>query len=514
MAIEYELTKSTKEHAGSLGKNSENTTAIVGQRFTPADLKQYNYTDFYLDSISFRCGVPATYKIRVWCGPEGSEMDIYSQDYEVTDTTRWASVRLDNPVLIDPSKSYIIGYEVTPKSGEYACSYDGGPVVEGGNLIYDYSSTDKMYIWSRLDELSGIKGNWEISGHFTDSPDAATSKDDNVSYDIWRLKATDRNATDKWTKLTDKPVKETAYEDKTWKDQTDADYLYAVKSVFFDNIEAEPVFSKMLEKGKVSLVTVNVTTVNGDKSVGASVELTDGKNLYKATTGEDGSCKLVEVRKGSYTINVSKEGFGNYSASVDLKNGFETISAVLDEEKNAPVYAKAESLDGNEAVNVTWRAPGSYAPTEGWVYWDSNDILGGMGSNTGQISVGQLFTTEDQVTKGMKELSVSKISFYVNNTDDDKGTDPKWTVKVWRVLQSGVEEACSQEVDNVEFGKWNEVQLTTSYYISGNEALLIGYEYKGSGRVIGIDRGPAVAQRGDWGQHRKRMGCVQPGCKS
>lgn len=498
-AIEYEVTKSNKQHGGFIGKTSDDNTMIVGQRFTPADLKQYAYTQFYIDSISFRAGVPATYKLKVWCGPENKEMEIYSQDCVVTDTAHWAKARLDEPVLIDPSRSYIIGYEVKPNKGEYACSYDAGPHVDGGNLMYYYSAADRMYVWERLDYGSEIQGNWEIASHITNTPDETESKVKDIKYDVWRLKAADKADATKWTKLTTEAIQETSYTDAIWKDQADADYLYAVKGNYFGSTASEPTFSKLLEKGKVSLVTLKTATDNGTVAAGASVKLSNATDTYEGVTDAKGICQLQEVRKGAFTLTVAKAGFDTCSKTVELKNGYDTLSVVLNEIKSAPVYAKAESVDNNDAVSITWRAPGAYAPAEGWAYWDTNKVLGGIGSSTGEIAVGQLFTTEDQETKGMKELSISKIAFYVNDAKDEISDNPAWTAKIWRINTTGVEEVYSQDVDNVKLGAWNEVELATPYYINGNEPLLIGYEYVGSGRVIGVDRGPAVPGKGDWG---------------
>lgn len=500
-AIDAELTKSNKVYSGVIGKSGDNTNVVIGQRFTPANLKANDYTTFYLDSINFYCATPATYKLRVWCGPEGREMDIYSQEREVSETDKWVSTKLDTPVLIDPAKSYIIGYEVTPEKGTYACAYDTKTEADGGNLLYEYSSADKMYEWTPLSSFSEIRGCWMVSGHITSDPDAAGKKDNNIGYKVWRMKAADKGDQSKWTSITAEATAETALSDNTWGELPDGDsYLYAVKSVYFGNAESEPTFSKTLEKGKLALVTVNVSTNNKATAEGAKVTLSDGSKAYTATVGTDGSCKLTEVVKGKYTLTAEKDGYEAYSSEVSVDKSLTTLSVTLAENLQSPVYAKAVSTANNETVDITWRAPGAYAPTEGWVYWDTNKILGGIGSSTGQISVAQYYSPDDQTAKGMKELSISKISFYVNNPkDDDMGDDPTWTAKVWRVLPTGVQEAYSQKVDNVKLGDWNDVTLAEPYYISGDEHLLIGYEYKGSGRVIGVDRGPAVATKGDWG---------------
>lgn len=499
-AINVELTKSSNAYGGAIGKSGDNTTVILGQRFTPANLKANDYTEFYLDSISFYSVAPATYKLRVWSGPEGREMDIYSQECVVTDTARWISTKLDTPILIDPKKSYIIGYEVTPEKGVYACAYDNGPLVDGGNLLYEYSSADRTYEWTPLSHVSEIRANWMVSGHLISNPIVATEKDSNISYKVWRMKAADKADPTKWTALTVEQTAETAYTDNTWGQLVDGDgYLYAVRSIYFGSVESVPAFSKTIEKGKLALVSVNVTTDNNVSAEGAVVTLANDSHNYTAMVLADGSCRIAEVVKGNYTLTVEKDGYGVAPVDVVVEQSLTTLKAMLCLQKDSPVYAKAVSVDDNEAVSLTWRTPNAYAPVEGWVYWDTNKVLGGMGTSTGQISVAQYFDPADQTAKGMKELSISKISFYVNKTEDDLGSNPTWAVKIWRVLPTGVQEAYSKKVDNVVMGSWNEVVLDEPYYISGDEHLLIGYEYKGTGRVIGVDRGPAVATKGDWG---------------
>ena len=45
---------------------------------------------------------------------------------------------------------------------------------------------------------------------------------------------------------------------------------------------------------------------------------------------------------------------------------------------------------------------------------------------------------------------------------------------------------------------WNEVELDEPYYVSGDETLLVGYTFIGSGSVFGIDNGPCVTGKADW----------------
>lgn len=484
------------EHSQNISFKSEDPI-LVGAHFDAEDLKAYDYTNFYIDSISFRAGADLTYNVQLWSGLEGQEVVVWNKDVDVEKGDRWVSVALDSPVKLDPSKSYYIAYEVTPETDKYPFGVDDGPLTKGGGMMYGYTYQSNSYTWYSL--AYGI--NFEISAHLTTVPDRTKEDHSAVTYQLYRLKSNDSSSEENWTLVTKDALSEQSYNDKTWEQIADADYKYAAKSIYFGNVSSEPTFSKILPKGKVSLATFQVTTNNGLGAAGATVTINTTDKQYTGKVGDDNKAIIPEITKGNaYEITVAKEGYDTLFVTKDFNESEITINLQLAETKLAPVMVLAKAAADNSNVKVTWRTPGSYAPHQGWAYWDNGTAYAGYGSSTGSGSIAQLYTPEDQIAKGMKELYVKKISFFPTDySDSPVSAGAKWTVKVWRQIDDdNFEEVASQKAEDVKMNQWNEVEFSSPYYISGDETLLLGYTFVGSGSVFGIDNGPCVKGKGDW----------------
>lgn len=261
-------------------------------------------------------------------------------------------------------------------------------------------------------------------------------------------------------------------------------------------------FSKELRKGKVALVNLNLTANNGRSAEGASVVLTAGKNKFTATAPADGKVLIPEVsgsNKGM--MNITLAGYDDIQESIEVAPGKIDLNYELAETKAAPVYLNAEPSADNSQVNLSWREPGSYAPAEGWVFWDNGKPYASFGVSTGFCAVAQAFTPEDLENKRMKEYDITKMSFYPSSSQSDPVSEnATWTAKIWLIdtAEGVAEEVASAEALNVELDKWNEVVFDTPYHINGDETILVGYEFRGSGSPFGIDEGPAQTGRGDW----------------
>lgn len=493
-ALTDTLIKSRK-HSSNISFNM-NGAITVGAHFSPDDLKAYDYTDFYVDSICFRAGADMKYNLQLWEGLTDQEVIVWNKDVNVAKGDQWVSVALDTPLKLDPSKSYYVAYQVTPENGKYPFSIDEGPLNTGGCMMYGMDYSSYRYRWYFL----GYNFNWEIGAHITNVPDPSKEDHSSISYNIYRMKAGDNADESKWTLVTKDTQTEPSYTDKTWEQAADADYKYAVKAMYFGKVASEPTFSKTLPKGKVSLATFNVTTNNELTAVGATVKVKAGDNVYSGVVGDDGKAVIPEITKGkNYEVTAALEGYDTLTVSHDFNEAEQTYALQLQETKLAPVMVRAKAATDNSSVEVTWRTPGSYAPVQGWAYWDNATPYGAFGSSTGSGSAAQLFDPQDQVAKGMKELYIKKIAFFpINSSNNPVSAGAKWTVKVWRLNGDEVEEVASQKAENVVMDEWNEVELASPYYISGDETLLIGYSFVGSGSVFGVDNGPCVKGKSDW----------------
>lgn len=428
-------------------------------------------------------------------------LKVFRKDYTVSEDEvgTWTGLTLEKPIKIDPSKTYYVGYAVTSKTDEYPMAVDdNGYPAEGGCYMYGWDQMNARYGWYFVQTV----GNWMIRAHITDTPDSAKAKLGDVAYNLYRMKADDAANVAAWTKVNAAPIASTYYTDATWNDLADnTDYRYAVKSVFFDNTESAATFGKVMNKGALALLTAKVQTNNNLSAAGAVVRLHAGSLNYKAVVGSDGMAVVPEVVKGNgYEITVVKEGYDTLKVVSDIVSTFDTLTFQLAEVKPAPVGLTVQTAADNASVNINWLAPGSYVPKEGWAYWDTNEPYGGFGTSTGTGSVGQLYTPADQVEKGMKGLDITKIAFFTSDPSNNPVLDgAHWTVNIWRKTNGdNFEEVYSQEVENAKKPAWNEVALNTPYHVSGDETLLIGYTFYGSGSPFGIDAGPVVTGKTDW----------------
>lgn len=492
---------------------------IVGQRSLPEHRLDYAYGDFYITGIRFYAASAVTYAPLIWSeNTFGNQIQEWRQNYTVSEEEAgtWVTVKLDNPIRLNPDYIYYYGYASTaPDAQTNTISIDEGPRDENGVYFYMYDQKLYKYNWAKSAANGNVMAGLEIS----DTPDPSAAKSEEVKFDIYRLASTDTEDESKWTKVNSSPVEGETYVDKTWKDLPDSDMRYAVKSVFFGDVPSGAAISKELKKGKVSLVKVDVTTNNGISPDGAYVTLSgiSGKVAYRGYADADGHCEIPEVEKSvTYGVNVAHEGFDAFSQTLKAEEDFINISAELKEVKEVPGYVEAYPAIDNSNVEIKWRKPGAYAPAEGWAYWDNGTPLAGFGTSVGFCAVAQLFMPEDQEEKGMKELDITRISFFATSSPSNPVADNSyWVAKVWRINEDmTVDEVATQNAEGVELDKWNYVDFENPYHVDGTEMLLVGYEFHGAGNALGVDAGPCVYGKGDWanfGDGWQTLSATQPG---
>lgn len=484
----------------------------VGGRITPEQREAYNYTDFYIDQIGFYANAATTYYPVVWrrninneCqiwekAYKEEEHEIYRQEYKVSpeEVGTWVTVTLDEPVKMNATDTYYYGIaatttnEVTP-----LCLDDGSKIDEEGMWYYDFSQKDARYMWI----CPAMGASWMLRAHITDSPKGQETEALPVTYDLYRFETAKAENESEWTKVNEAPLEGELYNDAAWEKLPDADYQYAVKARYSEDAASASVLSKVLEKGKTSLVNINVTTNNNRTAADAKVAVKAGKNSYYATVDAEGKAQMPEVRGTNGQMTITLPGYEEIKQNVALKAGKVDMNAELIEVKEAPVYLEAVASADNSQVDLTWREPGSYAPAEGWAYWDNGKPYGGFGTSTGFCAVAQAFTAEDLETKHMKEYDITKISFFPTQSKDNPVSETsRWTAKIWRIdMTSGeVTEVATGDGVNVKLDQWNEIVFDAPYHVQDDDNLLIGYEFHGSGNALGIDQGPCAMGRGDW----------------
>ncbi len=484
---------------------------IAGYRVTPEARAGLDYTDFYFDEISFYANAPTTYYPVVWrhnIEPERpwgqdeweEEHEIYRQRYDVSpnEVGTWVTVKLDEPVKINPKDTYYVGYAATNTNTDTPLILDDAGKDSEGAWYYGFDQRRERYCWINLD----ADACWMVKAHITDTPDKENIKKEAVKYDLYRLASADVENEKNWKKVNSDPIEADSYNDSSWKDEAAADYRYAVKAIYKGDTTSDATFSKELPKGKVALVGIDLTANNGLSAAGAKATLTQGGDIYRAEAKADGKVEIPEVKKnGNYNLTIALPGYEEISEKAAISQDIVSLKYELSEIKEAPIYLDAVASADNSKVDLTWREPGQYAPAEGWVHWDDGKPYAGFGTSTGFCAVAQAFLPEDLESMRMKEYDITKISFFPTDyPDTPTSRNASWVAKIWRIdMTAGVvEEVATGDAENVVFNQWNEILFDTPYHINGDEALLIGYEFYGEGNALGIDQGPCQQGHGDW----------------
>lgn len=522
---------------GSIGQNYGGTMT-VGQRFAPRELQDYIFEDYYVSRIRFYQYASGIYNIKVWRGPEGTEMEVYSQEVEVLEAEQWVEVFLDEPLIINPNYSHVFGYEITHDMGQYPCGRDKGPVNEGGDMIYysdgwhsftelmqgtmdlnwnihtfltnDVENGREIPLRRDMDQpiinntnlaTSTLSAPFNLFGQRINANDAPINKTEiDIAYTLWRLVESDYYLPHKWELITDIPITDTEYTDETWESIPNNNYLYALRATYFGSIHSDTVFTKVLYKGQVSSVTLAVDVNDNQTAQGAEITLSADDESYFTTVNEEGSALINSVKKGAYNLTIEKGGYEILTDVITITDDFTSLQYTLQELKTKPAYVIAEKVDNNTAISLSWREPGSYAPEEGWIYWDNDEPFAGLGHSSNEITAAHAYTTQDLEDLRVKELSITKISFYVYHDESGDPTAGVYTLKIWRGDQ--FELTYSQEVPSIERNKWNEIILDEPFYLSGDETVLVGYTVNiTSGHPAGLDTGPAQTGRGDLAYH-------------
>ncbi|MCM1530847.1 MAG: carboxypeptidase regulatory-like domain-containing protein [Bacteroides sp.] len=500
---EVELTKSIGEYTSGYGVNAGGDM-IVGQRFTPAQLEEAGVDGYYINSISFYPSANADFTVNVWKSDNiGEEKETYAQRVDGSDIVlnRWNTVLLDEPVLINASQSYIIGYTAYMAAGNYPIGADEGPVVPGGDLLF-YNNA-----WSSFCGFAPTMYdfNWMIKAVAANSRGTAKTlakaeEELDYTYELYRFTEDNLAKPTAWTRLSGENFKELAYVDKDWKDIADGDYHFAVFSRSTTGNTSDTVLSELLPKGKVSVVTVKAVTNNGSSAEGAVVSLSSqnqGKD-YSEVIGANGSVDIPAVLKGSYILRIEKPHFQTFTEAVTVSGSKTTLDGnELKESLDAPIVRAFKRGDDN--VRVDWYSPMASGAYPHYITWSTDEFFTGIGqASTGfNASCAHKYTPADLRENNVVGTYIYKIKFYPASQPNNP-TQGSFRVQVWEG-EDGIS-VVNQTVpaSSIKYNEWNEVVLTKPYYIDGGKTVMVGYTASlTQGWGCGIDHGPAVRGRGN-----------------
>ena len=135
-------------------------------------------------------------------------------------------------------------------------------------------------------------------------------------------------------------------------------YQYAVQTVYKGDKASEICYSAEIEHKMHTKLTVALFPNTAiDFSKGATIKLTnnDNEELVYTATAQSSIVVFDQVRKGSYTLSVTKEGFqtANSELVIDSQNSYETYID-LQLAPVAPFNLKAEQTEGTNDVQLKW----------------------------------------------------------------------------------------------------------------------------------------------------------------
>ena len=161
-----------------------------------------------------------------------------------------------------------------------------------------------------------------------------------VGYRVWRLASGQEANPNNWTLLTPNTITNPAYTDLGWGDINDGAYLWAVRSVYTNDLMSSPSFSNSIvyltQTGMISGV---VRTPTNQPIPGAAITA----GTYTATTNNSGAYVIV-AETGVYNVTAAANGFQTQTISdvVVYADQTTTVNFVMvigsdNNDPNAPV---------------------------------------------------------------------------------------------------------------------------------------------------------------------------------
>lgn len=499
---EIEISKSSDNFFDGYGMNYGGTME-VGQRFSPEELQNLQADGYYVNAISFYPNASADFTLKIWKSDfENQEKEAYSQIITSDQITlgQWNTVELDEPFLINASQYHIFGYSAYMSSAAYPCGVDRGPNTEGGDMIF-YDGQ-----WASFCSFSPLQFdfNWMIRTHVSNSVhthrSVAKADELDYTYELYRIKESDRNNTQAWTRLTDQNFNGLAYTDNDWQTQADGNYYYAAYSRSGFGNTSDTVFSAILPKGQVSLVSISVSTNNGRSAQGAVAALRagDGKT-YSGELDENGSVQIPAVPKGNYSVCIAKTYFDTLRATASVTETRQLLSGyVLAESLLAPLAVRAIANE-DLSVRVDWFSPMTTGSYPHYVSYSQEECFTGIGqgANAFNFCAAHKYTPADLEARQITGLYVTKIRFFVASTPSFP-TQATFRLGIWEGEEGTRVYTQSIPASSIQLNSWAEITLNTPYLIDGRKTVMFGYECNATqGWVGGIDYGPAVRGKGN-----------------
>lgn len=335
------------------------------------------YAGFNLTKVALYGENAATIKANVYFGGTNApETLVTTETFKLKSSKKVEEFELSAPIPVSETEPLWITFSSTdPTFVATMCNFVG-------NKNSDWVNFGDGKGWQHLTNMDGgaYQYSWIVRGLLENAEGQKTvlTRERNTpSYKVFR-----KNILTGETKLLAENVADTTYNDATWKDATYGVYSWGVLEG-----EADTVWSNDIIKDMYAQVDVKVTTNGKDAPAGARVKFVNltepeqGFN-YKATLDETGLYTFKRLRKGTYKLSVSLEGYEPYAKEVTVTEN-QNVECELTE-----IKAAVENL---------------YVSPTGWAMWDNADFDNGGGTFFFDFETGTLdgWTTLDVDNDGL-----------------------------------------------------------------------------------------------------------------
>lgn len=544
---EVTASKGGEESVGAFGGAWE---LVVGHRYSPEEIASLGIDGkYFVKSISFVPMCQSSFKIAIWQGEYGNEAKVYEEDVRPSQIESWNEFQLKTPFLIDPGQSIVVGYEVDALSGAFPVGFDRGPLVEGGDCLFD----DSMNTWSSAHEVlpQSMRYNWAIRAKFGNDPNSAAvewaqpkgtpervmqlgevmalasgleSARENISastdklgcimlespvayrpvhkiaprneikgYNIYRLEPGQEAAyIGSWTQVNDEPIIGNSFSDKSWCGAEDKPYRFAVTS-FYGNpypwgsgIMSDPTFSDGVDKGRYSTVTLTLNADKGDASDATVMLSGDGKTFIGKT--EDGGNKVTfeDVRFADYTVLVSKPYYRRIHESVTVGEKNTSLEYDLVFDPKSP-----ENFDAKDYIKearLSWTVPTTSDNSELRLGNDEMYMTYALNPGTETIC-GQRSTAAERADLAYGDFWISGIRFFASAA-------VKYSPLVWIENKFGSQVEVRRKdytVTDEEVGSWITVLFDEPILLDKESTYYYGYSSVAPDydtETVAVDEGP------------------------
>lgn len=137
---------------------TQNLNVDIAIRFEPGDLTEVE--NHYLTAIQFFPFDQMDMRLKVWQGPIGNVVEIYSQDVNGFSINELNTIELNSAVAIDITQDLWIGYNALVEAGFFPFGVDSGPAVGfKGDMLRIQGEA-----WTSLSVDYFIDNNWIVRG--------------------------------------------------------------------------------------------------------------------------------------------------------------------------------------------------------------------------------------------------------------------------------------------------------------------------------------------------------------